>query len=274
MKDNEPALFYKVNRGLNLLEAREEDNILWLTISRPERRNSLNRELAFALTERLSAIKADSPMRAVVLSGAGDKAFCAGGDLKPAASGSPFEIEPHQPTHFYADLLRAMDACPVPVIGRINGSAFGGGVGILAACDYAVGVATAKFGIPEAKVGMFPFMVMPFLLRVISQREFLALAITGDTIDAARAKELGLLQEVAAPGELDQAVAAVLSRVTACSPTALRLGKHGLRIAREARTSDALALMQALLPLSTLTSDAKEGLRAFSEKRLPQWSGS
>jgi enoyl-CoA hydratase/carnithine racemase len=256
-----------------MIERVVSGGVQWLCIDRQAKRNALDLATARALTEAFLSIDSSGDLRAVVLTGRGERAFCAGGDLEPTADGSPFRVEPHNPSHFFAELLRAIDACPVPVVGRINGSAYGGGMGLVAACDIAIGVAEARFGVPEAKVGVFPFMVMPFLLRAIPYREFAAMALTGGLVDAARAKELGLLHEVVAAAELDTAVDRVLAKILACSPTALRLGKHAMRQARDMRTGDALALMQSLLPLCALTQDAKEGLRAFSEKRPPVWSG-
>jgi enoyl-CoA hydratase/carnithine racemase len=245
---------------------------LWLTINRPDRRNALNKETAEALTAEFKAVN-DSNYRAVVLTGAGDRAFCAGGDLQPTADGSPFKIEPHQPSHFFAELLRAMDACLLPIVARVNGSAFGGGLGLVCACDIAIGVDTAKFGTPEAKVGVFPFMIMPYLMRVMAYREVVTMALTGEMITAARALANGLLQETSAAGELNDVVTAWLDKIQTCSPTALRLGKHAIRSTAGLSTADALNLLQALLPLAALTQDAKEGLRAFGEKRTPAWTG-
>jgi enoyl-CoA hydratase/carnithine racemase len=256
-----------------MIDSVKSGTVQWLAIDRQAKRNALDFGTARALTEAFRCIDSTSDLRAVVLTGRGERAFCAGGDLEPAADGSPFRVEPHNPDHFFAELLRAIDACPVPVVGRVNGSAYGGGMGLIAACDITVGVAEARFGVPEAKVGVFPFMVMPLLLRAIPYREFVAMAFTGDQIDAARAQQIGLLHEVVSAEELDAAVDRVLSKIMACSPTALRLGKHAMRQARDMRTGDALALMQSLLPLSALTQDAKEGLRAFSERRTPVWSG-
>lgn len=250
----------------------EAQGDLWLTINRPDRRNALNRETAEALGAEFRAVNA-SNFRAVVLTGAGDKAFCAGGDLQPTADGSPFKIEPDQPHHFFAELLRAMDACLLPIVARVNGSAFGGGLGLICACDIAIGVDTAKFGTPEAKVGVFPFMIMPYLLRIMPYRDVVTMALTAGMITAERALGNGLLQQTCTAGELDGVVASWLDKIRACSPTALRLGKHAIRSTAGLSSADALNLLQALLPLAALTQDAKEGLKAFGEKRTPAWTG-
>nr|WP_244646150.1 enoyl-CoA hydratase-related protein [Bradyrhizobium campsiandrae] len=258
--------------GEDVIVRSEVRGDLWLTINRPDRRNALNRETSEALAAEFRAANASS-YRAVVLTGAGDRAFCAGGDLQPTADGSPFSIEPDQPHHFFAELLRAMDACLLPIVARVNGSAFGGGLGLICACDIAVGVDTAKFGTPEAKVGVFPFMIMPYLLRVMPYRDVVAMALTAETMTAERAFSNGLLQQTCTADELDSVVANWLDKIRACSPTALRLGKHAIRSTAALSSADALNLMQALLPLSALTQDAKEGLKAFGEKRTPAWSG-
>lgn len=251
----------------------EVNSVIFLTINRSERRNALRRATAEALAGELRGIGPLTEYRAVVLTGAGDQAFCAGGDLEPAADGSPFQVEPHQPDHFFAELMRAMDDCPIPIVARVNGSAFGGGVGLICGCDIAIGVETARFGTPEAKVGVFPFMIMPYLLRVMPYRDVMGMALTASLIDAKRAQSIGLLQQVVGTADLDAAVTACLEKICTCSPTALRLGRHAVRSARDLSTSDALNLMQALLPLSALTADAKEGIQAFAQKRQPVWSG-
>jgi len=199
-----------------VVDVRRQDARLVLTIDRPERRNALNADVIGALREALQRTKSDDTLRAVVLTGAGDEAFCAGADLGANA----FEFDYATPTNAYSDLLRMARTLDVPLIARVNGACMAGGMGLLAMCDLAIAAPHAVFGLPEAKVGVFPMQVLAVLQAQVPQRFLTQLCLTGDPIDAARAREVGLVNEVAP--DLDGALERLLSRVLANSPTALR----------------------------------------------------
>src|SRR5262249_38149262 len=155
----------------------------------------------------------------VVLTGAG-KVFCAGGDLKPDASGDPFRVDPAEVDNPVVRLFRAIVACPVPVIARINGHALAGGFGLVCACDFAVAAESATLGTPEARIGLFPMMILPWMMRTIPRRKLLEICVTGEPITAAEALQHGILNHVVTADKLDERVDALVASIAASSPSA------------------------------------------------------
>ena len=246
--------------------------VLTITLDRPERRNALNEAVAQGVHAGLDAAEADRAIRAIVLTGAGDKAFCAGGDLQRAADGTPFTIDPADPRHYVARLLRRMDACRLPIVARVGGHALAGGFGLVCACDLVVVREDALLGVPEVKIGLFPMMILPYLLRVMPYRAMMELCVTGEPITGAEAAARGFVNHAAPAGELDARLAWLLDRITGKSPTGIRLGKQALAKIREMSTDSALEYAQFMLATMTRTRDAQEGLAAFNEKRAPEWT--
>ncbi len=245
----------------------------WLIINRPDRRNALNEAVVSALSAGITAAMDDADVRAIVITGAGDSAFCAGADLNRTAEGTPFALSPGDPTHFIADLFRLLERCRLPVIARVNGHALAGGFGLACACDLAIASQDATLGTTEVAIGLFPMMILPFLLRAGPQRKVLEMCITGMRISANEALELGLLNYVVPKGELDQKVDWLLDRIFDKSPTAIRLGKMGFHALRDMSLTQALDYSQLMLRIMAQSEDAKEGMRAFIEKKKPEWSG-
>lgn len=246
--------------------------VLWITIDREERRNALNEAVAEGIGAGLDAAEADRGIRAVVLTGAGDRAFCAGGDLQPAADGTPFTIDAADPRHYVARLLRRMDACRLPLVARVNGHALAGGFGLVSACDLVVAKEEALIGVSEVKVGLFPMMILPFLLRTLSYRRLMELCITGEPITAREAAAEGIVNYAVPAAELDARLDWLLARVTDKSPTGIRLGKQAFAKIREMSTDGALEYAQFMLANMARTKDAREGFAAFAEKRSPNWT--
>jgi len=222
---------------------------------------------AFREAERMEGV------RAIVLTGAGEQTFCAGGKLKPTADGSPFALEPGRFDNPIADMFRAMDRCNLPIIARVNGSAFGGGLGLICACDFAVAVDSAKFGTTEAKVGVFPMMILPVLMRVIPRRRLQEMCFFAHRFSAKEAQQFDIVNEVVPASELDDAVKAMVDKLTSNSPVALRIGRRAISAVTDLSFSDALNLTQAVLPILSQSEDTKEGMRAFAERRAPVWPG-
>jgi enoyl-CoA hydratase/carnithine racemase len=164
-----------------------------------------------------------------------------------------------------------MDRCNLPIIARVNGSAFGGGLGLICACDFAVAVDTARFGTTEAKVGVFPMMILPVLMRVIPRRRLLEMCFFAHRFSAAQAQEFDIVNDVVAPSELDTAIDAMVDRLIANSPVALRIGRRAFSAVTDLAFSDALNLAQAVLPILAQSEDTKEGMKAFAERRPPVW---
>ena len=249
------------------LKVSRQDARLVLTIDRPERRNAMNADVIGALHEALHRVQSDDTLRAVVLTGAGDEAFCAGADLGANA----FEFDYATPTNAYSELLRTARTLTVPLIARVNGACMAGGMGLLAMCDLAIAAPHAVFGLPEAKVGVFPMQVLAVLQAQVPQRCLTQLCLTGDSIDAARAREIGLVNEVAS--ELDGALERLLSRLQSNSPTALRRGLYAMKAMRSMSFDEAIAFGEGQIGLLAMTQDAREGIAAFKDKRKPQWTG-
>jgi len=255
------------------VEVKRENAVLTITINRAERRNALNEAVAKGIAAGLDGAEADRSIRVVVLTGAGKDAFCAGGDMKPAADGAPFTIDPADPRHYVADLLRRMDACRLPLIARLNGHALAGGFGLACACDLVVAREDALLGVPEVRVGLFPMMILPYLLRVVPYRVLMDLCLSGEPITAVEAARLNIVNSTAPATELDAKVAALVDRVAVKSPSGIRLGKQALSKIREMSVDSALEYAQFMLANMARTRDAREGFAAFNERRAPQWTG-
>jgi len=236
----------------------KRDTVQWITINREERRNAMNDAVVFGIMDGLTAATADPDIRAVVLTGAGDRAFCAGADLS-AGSGS-----------FKYDYSKV----GIPfVIARVNGHAMAGGMGMMGMCDLAIAVDNARFGMPEVKVGVFPMQIMAVLQRLIPNRKLYEMALTGEPITAAEALQLGLVNYVVPPAELDTKLNWLLSRLLDKSPTAIRRGKYAMRQTESMSFDQSAVFMESQIGTLALTEDAAEGRQAFIEKRAPKWPG-
>ncbi|HYA73488.1 MAG TPA: enoyl-CoA hydratase/isomerase family protein [Roseiarcus sp.] len=243
---------------------------LWIVIDRPERRNALNAGVVAGIVEGYRAAEADADVRAIVLTGAGDKAFCAGADLQ---AGGSFAFDFSRPNSDYADMLRLARSAAKPSLARVNGACMAGGMGLLAMTDMAVAADDAAFGLPEVKVGLFPLQVLSLLQRIAPPRLIAEWAITGESFDASAAREAGLVNHVVPAAELDAKVDWLIQRIADKSPTAIRRGKYALRAIASMSLEESLAFMESQLPLLAMTEDAKEGLSAFAQKRKPNWPG-
>lgn len=248
---------------------------LWLTINRPEQRNALNADVLEQLGAALRAASADAGLRVVVLTGAGDKAFCAGGDLKAgSAKEGAFNAEAASLDNPLIRFYEEVERCDLPLVARVNGHAMGGGLGLLACCDLAVAVDDALLATPEVKVGLFPMVIGSYLTRLVPRRKLMAMALLGDTISAREGVDYGLLNMAVPRAELDACIGKLLDTLCARSPTAQRLGKHALRAVEDMTLRQSHEYMRLMIARMPLTDDAREGMAAFSEKRTPQWTGS
>jgi methylglutaconyl-CoA hydratase len=245
--------------------------VQWITINRPERRNAMNDAVCDAIAAAMVAATADPEVRAVVLTGAGDRAFCAGADLS-AGSGS-FKYDYSVVGLSFVKLMKQARDLTLPLIARVNGHAMAGGMGMLGMGDMAIGVDTARFGMPEVKVGVFPMQIMAVLQRLIPSRKLYEMALTGEPITAQEALDIGLLNYVVPAAELDTKVDWLLSRLLDKSPTAIRRGKYAMRHTESMSFDQSAVFMEAQIGTLALTEDAAEGRQAFIEKRSPNWPG-
>ena len=255
------------NTGADLI-AHQQDGVLRLTIQRESRRNAISPAVINALAAALTSANSDRNVRAIVLTGAGDKAFCAGADLQ---SGQSFQFDYAEPTQGFANLLRLSRQMTVPMVARVNGACMAGGMGLLAMCDLAVAAPHAQFGLPEVKVGVFPAQVLSVLNGLIGARALTELCITGEPIGAEEAQRLGLINRVSE--DLDAGVDALLNRFLDKSPAAIRRGLYLMKRIGAMSFEESMAFTESQIGLIALTEDAAEGQAAFREKRPPRWSG-
>ncbi|WP_234264487.1 enoyl-CoA hydratase/isomerase family protein [Hydrogenophaga sp. NFH-34] len=251
-----------------LLEKRGQ--AFWITINRPEKRNALHAGVIALMREGLRQAHADPEVRAIVLTGSGDKAFCAGGDLQP---GKGFAFDFSKPSVDYADLLREAQNATLPLIARVNGTCMAGGMGLLCMVDLAVAADHALFGLPEVKVGVFPMQVLSLLQDLVPRRTVREWALTGEPLSAADALDAGLLNHVVPAADLDAKVDWLLGRLVDKSPTAIRRGKYAMRAIEAMSFDQAIAYTESQIALLAMTEDAREGLAAFNERRKPVWTG-
>jgi enoyl-CoA hydratase/carnithine racemase len=248
------------------------DGVSRVTIDRPERRNAMSYGVMAGLRRAFAAARADDAVRVVVLTGAGDRAFCSGADLEGIAENAGAAAA-HDARGLLADLFRDMWSLGKPVVARVRGYALAGGFGLACACDVIVAADDAVFGTPEINVGLWPYMITVPLLRSMPPKVALELMMTGRRIDAAEAFRLGIVQRVVAVDELDAAVDALAAELAGKSPLVLRWGRDAFYRALEMGADDALDYLQGMLTVTTLTEDAAEGVAAYTEKRAPTWKG-
>ncbi len=250
------------------LDVRQKDGVLTLTICREERRNAISAAVLAGLTEALTRATTDRALRAIVITGAGDKAFCAGADLQ---SGQSFKFDYAEPTLGFANLFRLSRQVNVPMVARVNGACMAGGMGLMAMCDMVVAAPHAQFGLPEVKVGVFPAQVLSLLNGLIGPRALTELCITGEPVAAQQALALGLINRVS--DDLDAGVQALLARFLDKSPAAIRRGLYLMKHIGALPFEQSMAFTESQIGLFALTEDAAEGQAAFREKRKPTWSG-
>ncbi len=242
-----------------------------ITIDREARRNALSFTVLRGLREAFALARADHAVRAVVLTGAGDKAFCAGADL--GGFGDPGEVAAHDGRGELAALFTDMWELGKPIVARVRGFALAGGFGLALACDLVVAADDAKFGTPEIDVGLWPFMITVPLLRALPPKKALELMMTGRRVDAAEAERLGFVTRVVPVAELDAAVDELATTLAAKSPVVMRWGRDSFFRALDLGAADGLAYLQAMLTVTSHTDDTAEGIAAFVEKRAPRWTG-
>jgi enoyl-CoA hydratase/carnithine racemase len=242
--------------------------VLWLTIDREARRNAMSHAVLAGMGDAITAAQSDRSIHAIVVTGAGTKAFCAGADLQSA---NAFTSDYSEPYGHLARLLRIARASTVPLVARVNGACMAGGMGLLAMCDMAVAAPHAVFGLPEVKVGVFPAQVLAVLQHLIPRRQLAELCLTGESIDAQSALAMGLVNHVAE--DVDAKLDWLLGRMLDKSPAAIRRGLYTMKKVESMPFEEAMSFTESQIALFTLTEDAKEGQAAFQQKRKPDWKG-
>ena len=246
--------------------------VLTATLNRPERRNALTWPMLDQLRGAVAEAKADPGVRVLVLTGAGDRAFCAGAELQAMAAGAS-ELERHDGWGRLARLFEDLWSLGKPTIAQVRGFCLAGGFGLALACDLVLAAEDATFGTPEVDVGLWPFMVTVPLCRSMAPKKALELMLTGRRVGAAEADRMGFVTRVVPADQLDAATTELASSLAATSPTALRLGRDAFYRVWDAAAGEALATLHPLRTVLAGTEDAREGMAAFAEKRTPTWTG-
>jgi len=254
------------------LLVRRDASVAYVTLDRPEVRNAFDARTIADLTAAFAALGSDSDVRAIVLAGAGP-AFCGGADLAwMRASLELSEDANRAEARTLAQLFRAIDRVPKPVVARVHGSAVGGGAGLVAVCDIAIAAADTRFGFTETRIGLIPAVISPFVLAKIGASHARALALTGERFSAARALHAGLIHEVVpSEADLDGAVARVTGELLAASPTAIAATKALFVRVAASHDSETLEITAEAIARQRTSPEGQDGLRAFLEKRPPAW---
>lgn len=243
-----------------------------LSLNRPEKHNAMNAAMIGELTEAVARLSADSTVRVVVLAGAGDRSFCAGADLNwMREQFSASRKQRMDEARALAGMLRGLNEMPKPVIGRVQGNAFGGGIGMISVCDVAISVEGAKFGLTETRLGIIPATISPYVLARMGEGRARRVFMSGRMFEAAEAKELGLVARVVMPEALDQVIEREVAPYLSASPNAVTSAKA---LARSLGPTIDDAVIEATIERladAWDSDDAKEGIGAFFEKRNPAW---
>ena len=242
-----------------------------ITIDRPERRNAINPEVVRELRAALARAEDDESVRVVVVTGAGDKAFCAGGDLGGMAAES--KVGQHRERAEVGELFAAMRASRLPIVARVNGHALAGGFGLMLACDLVVAVDDAELGMPEIDVGLWPFMITAIVQRDVPRKLALDLMLTGRRVPASEGARWGFVNRVVPRSELDPAVDELTGTIASKSPLIAGLGKASFYRAEDMSFEAQVDYLAGMLTVCLESEDTVEGVTAFLEKRAPEWKG-
>ncbi len=248
---------------------RDEGGVAFLTLNRPQARNALSAALMTRLEENLAAIAGDGAVRVVVIGGAGP-AFCAGHDLREIRA-NPGRANYETLFAQCSRLMLAIMRLPKPVIARVHGVATAAGCQLVASCDLAVAAEDARFATPGVNIGLFCSTPMVALSRAIGRKPAMEMLLTGDLVDATRARELGLVNRVVAPAALDAEVERLAREIAGKSAHVLAIGKEAFYRQAELGVEDAYAYASEVMTRNMLARDAEEGIDAFITKRPPVW---
>jgi enoyl-CoA hydratase/carnithine racemase len=251
---------------------RDDGRVAWLTLNRPHARNALSAGLMTALHEALDAIAGDPAIHVVVIGGAGP-AFCAGHDLREMRANPGRDAYAAQFAQCSALMTRIV-RLPKPVLARVHGVATAAGCQLVASCDLAIAAETARFATPGVNIGLFCSTPMVALSRAVGRKAAMEMLLTGDPIDASRAREIGLVNRVAPEDALDTAVAELAAQIASKSPLTLAIGKEAFYRQAEMNLEAAYRYASDVMTQNMLARDAAEGIDAFLQKRTPVWTGS
>lgn len=249
-----------------------EEGVATITLNRPDQRNALSAQMLAELIEAFTRVKNEEEIKAAVLTGAGEKVFCAGADLGGFGIDVPL-IHKHYGSRLFLELFRLMADLGKPTLCAANGHVLAGGMGICLSCDLVIAKQGAKFGTPEINVGVFPFMVMQILYRNVPRKKTNEMILLGERLTADEAREYGLINKVVPEAEFEAAVKDWATKLASKSPVLMRLGRDAMFRQQDMGFHEALDYLHSQLTLVMSTEDILEGVQAFFEKREPQWKG-
>jgi enoyl-CoA hydratase len=247
-------------------------HVATVTLNRPQQRNPLSATMLRELAAAFRWCEQEQEVRVIVLTGAGDRVFCAGADLS-SFDGGMTDLERHRSRDLFVGLFTLMASLGKPIVGRINGHALAGGLGLACACDLLVSSDTATFGTPEINVGIWPMMIQAILSRNLPRKVLLEMEMLGDRWTATQLEGFGVINRVVPHDQLDNAVKDITDKLVKKSPVAMRLGRDSFYRQQDMEFASALAYLHSQFTLVTLTEDSKEGIKAFFEKREPDFKG-
>jgi enoyl-CoA hydratase/carnithine racemase len=249
-----------------------EGRIATVTLNRPEQRNPLSATMLRDLASALRWCKEEDEVRVLVLTGAGDRAFCAGADLSSFDS-SDSGLDRYRSRDLFVELFVLMGELGKPIVGRINGHALAGGLGLACSCDILVAVDTVTFGTPEINVGIWPMMIQAILSRNIPRKVLLEMVMLGERWTAAQLQAVGVVNRVVPREQLDSAVSDIAQQLAKKSPAAMKLGRDSFYRQQDMEFRAAMHYLHGQFLLVSQTEDAREGIQAFFEKREPDFKG-
>jgi enoyl-CoA hydratase len=249
-----------------------DDGVATITLDQPDTRNALSPELLGELTEAFEAARDDDAVRCVVLTSSHEKVFSSGANLASWQADVPL-VHRHFGSERFVRLFRLIGQLGKPSICAANGHVLAGALGIALACDLVVAKDTVGFGTPEINVGLFPFMIMALIYRNVPRKKASELLLLGERLTAEEAREAGIVNKVVPAEEFEAAVQEWAGKLASKSPVVMRLGKDAMFRQQDMPLQEALDFLQSQLTIELSTEDAAEGVKAFFEKREPQWTG-
>jgi enoyl-CoA hydratase len=248
------------------------DGVATVTLNRPDQRNALSAQMLTELVDALLRIRDDDEARAMVVTGAGDKVFCAGADLGGFAADAPL-VQKHYGSDRFLDFFKLMPRLGKPSLCAANGHVLAGGLGLALSCDLVIAKQGATFGTPEINVGAFPYMIMSLIYRNVPRKKVNEMILLGERMSADEAVVHGLANKAVAEDEFDSAVDEWAGKLASKSPVLMRLGHDAMYRQQDMALDDALEYLRSQLSLTFTTEDIQEGVAAFFEKREPEWKG-